>query len=571
VSNKIGSATQVLVLVGDVRVQDTAGTRAEAVALRGGSVLAVGARAGVQAAAGPGASVIETGATVLPGFVDPHHHASLAALWGGLTRLEPPLVTDIASLQRALARSVERLPKGQWAMATHWDEMNLAERRAPTRQELDDAVPEHPLLAMHYTCHRAVANSRALDLAGIDASFADPSGGAVERGAGGLPTGLLIERGMSRPESLARASLVARDVEGFVERFSRHQEALFAAGITSIVDATVPRDVATLYRELVRRGVLRVGTTMMPVSISGYLEEPWDALEGPVTGDEEGPLRVGPIKLVFDGAPGCAMCLGWWQTFGTTVSTWAMAIRHGSLDPIRTTMSVSPRVGAKIRTGIAIYRQDEAKRVIDAVLERGFAIATHAIGNEAVSIALGAYEGREGRLHKAATARLEHAVFLDRELVARIAGVGAAVVTQPHLVTLPAYASAASIPGMRNLPHRWLLDAGVTVAASSDFPVAGFDPLDGIRSAVTRRTRRGRAHEPDQCMTLDEAVAAYTRVAAEVAGIGDRAGTLERGKRADLVVLDRPLDERTLADARVRATLLAGEVVFGGLEERGAS
>jgi len=119
---------------------------------------------------------------------------------------------------------------------------------------------------------------------------------------------------------------------------------------------------------------------------------------------------------------------------------------------------------------------------------------------------------------------------------------------------------------LRNLPHRWLLDAGVTVAASSDFPVAGFEPLDGIRSAVARLTTRGVAHEPDQCIELDEALAAYTRVAAEVVGIGDRAGTLEPGKRADLVVLDGRLSAETLSEARVRTTILGGEVVFGALE-----
>jgi hypothetical protein len=251
------------------------------------------------------------------------------------------------------------------------------------------------------------------------------------------------------------------------------------------------------------------------------------------------------------------------------VNTLALSVSQRSFDAFRATMSVKPRLGAKIRSGIAIYRQEEAMAVVSAVLERGFSVATHAIGNDAVRVALDAYEAVGSHLHDHGVSRIEHATFLDRALVERIAGMGVAIVTQPHLVTLPTYASAPSVPGVRNLPHRWLLDAGATVSASSDFPVAGFDPLDGIRSAVTRRTTRGIAHEPDQSMTLDEALAAYTRVAAEVVGIGDSTGTLETGKRADLVVLDEVLSDETLDAARVRATVLGGETVYGTLGARG--
>jgi hypothetical protein len=546
------------VLVGDVRVMDAAGTRAEAIAFRDGRIVSVGSRRAVEAAVHGESRVTITDATILPGFIDPHHHASLDALWGGLLRLTPPRVVDIPSLQASLSESVAHIDPGSWVMATEWDEMCLAERRGPTRAELDEAVPHHPLFAMHYSCHRGVANSRALELAGIGPRTADPSGGLIERGRGGIPSGLLVERGMSRVESLAREALIARDEAGFMTRLAHQHERLVASGITHIADATVPTDMVTLYREAARRGVLIVPTTVMPVSISGYLEPPWDALDMPVTGQREGLLHFGPIKLVFDGAPGCAMCLGWFQTLGTLVNTLALSVSQRSFDAFRATMSVKPRLGAKIRSGIAIYRQEEAMAVVSAVLERGFSVATHAIGNDAVRVALDAYEAVGSHLHDHGVSRIEHATFLDRALV-----------TQPHLVTLPTYASAPSVPGVRNLPHRWLLDAGATVSASSDFPVAGFDPLDGIRSAVTRRTTRGIAHEPDQSMTLDEALAAYTRVAAEVVGIGDSTGTLETGKRADLVVLDEVLSDETLDAARVRATVLGGETVYGTLGARG--
>jgi hypothetical protein len=221
-------------------------------------------------------------------------------------------------------------------------------------------------------------------------------------------------------------------------------------------------------------------------------------------------------------------------------------------------------LGWQIRTGIRIYARDEATAIVKGAVDRGFAVATHAIGNEAIDTALGAYESAGAALSRRARPRLEHAMFLDRETVRRIAGVGAAVVTQPNFLAVPAIASAASIPRVRNMPLRWLLDAGVAVAGSSDFPVAGFDPLDAIRAAVTRRTAIGRTYEPDQCITVDEALTLYTRTAAEVSGAGDRCGTLEAGKRADLLVLSGPISTpASLEGVRVASTVLAGDVVFG--------
>jgi hypothetical protein len=182
--------------------------------------------------------------------------------------------------------------------------------------------------------------------------------------------------------------------------------------------------------------------------------------------------------------------------------------------------------------------------------------AGKAIQNSDLVIAIGS------RLDAAGPPRIEHATFLDPRLARRIASVGAAVVVQPHFIGLPAFGSAPSIPGLSSLPLRSLLDAGILVAGSSDHPVAGFEPLDGIRSAVTRRTSRGSVHEPEQCLSLDEALAMHTRVSAEVCGCADACGSLEAGKRADVVVLDRLLTPGSLAQTSVRATVIGGELTL---------
>ncbi len=547
------------VIVGG-RVRTLVGGDAEALAFEAGRIVAVGTEAQVRGVAGEGAAMIDAaGLTVVPGFVDAHHHVSIAALYGGAVRLAAPAVTDIPSLQAMLAAASRALPEGRWLVAMHWDESRLAERRPPTRAELDDAVPDRPLFALHHTCHRALANSRALALAGIDAATPEPSGGAIERGRGNEPTGLLLERGMSRVEARARPDLAQHDAAGILTRMKEHYQALVRVGLTRVVDAAVPAELFTLYRELARRGDVLVPTHVCPVSTTGYLEEPWDALEGPTTGHVEGPLTVGPVKLVFDGAPGCSMCLTWWQSIGASVRTMALALRLGSWDPVRTMLSAAPRFGRDVRSGIAIYRREEAERVVRGVVERGFSVATHAIGNDAIDVALSAYAAAGAPLHGAGVPRLEHAAFLDPELVRRMAGAGVAAVVQPSMLAMPMLSTAAPIAGLPFFPLRWLVDAQVPVVGSSDYPVDVFDPLAGMRTAMVRRNAFGTVEE-DQALTLDEALAMYTRTAAEVIGCADATGTLAVGKRADLALVEG--FEGTLENARVVATFVDGVCRF---------
>ena len=382
---------------------------------------------------------------------------------------------------------------------------------------------------------------------------------------------------MGRVEGLARSSLVARDAEGMLARLRDHYRALVAVGITRVVDCAVTPDLATIYRELARRGDVLAPTVMMPVAGTTFLDAPWDALEGPPTGSDgsaDDPLVTGPVKLIFDGAPECAMCMTVWQSMAAVFSAFALSIRRGTLDPVRTALSVRARLSrdGKLRSGITLYRPDEARKIVAAAADRGFAVATHAEGNEAMAGIVEAYEAAGPSLGRGGVPRIEHAIFVERELVPRIASLGCTVVAQPSFVGLPSFANAPSVPRLPGIPIRWLLDGGVNVAGSSDYPVVGFDPLDGMRRAVSRRSWRGTAYEPGQAISLDEALVLYTRAAAEAAGCLERSGTLERGKRADVVVLDRTISNvDDLENARVSSTVIGGNVVAGTLppvEER---
>ena len=560
--------TRTFVHDADVRTLDDSCPRATSIAWEGDRILAVGSRKELSALRREGDLELDVdGATVVPGFVDAHHHPAIVALYGSSLKLAPPAVTDLPSLAHALSAKSKTLAEGEWLVATDWDELLLRERRPPTADELEEAVPDRPAFLLHYSCHRAVANRRALELAGIDRASPDRGGGSIERTKDGTPTGLLIERGMSRVEELARRSLVSRDEVGFFARLAAHHRALAEHGITLVVDATVPPDLEALYREAERRGILSIRTVMLPVSIRGWLEAPVDVLDAPPDSGESPLLRRGPVKLVFDGAPQCAMCLGWLQTAGVLLRALAMSAERGNFDALRASLSVTPRLGREIRTGVSIYDADEARAVVAKAADRGFSVATHAIGNAAVDVALDAYAAAGERLTRAGRPRLEHAIFIDRAQVSRIADLGAAVVTQPVMLGLPAFSSAPSIPNVGTFPLRWLLDAGVLVAGSSDFPVATFAPLAGIQAAVRRQTAHREPFEPEQSVSLDEALAMHTRAGAEVAGELSQTGTITPGKRADLVILDRRLDERSLDGARVRATVAAGDWVYGSPTE----
>ncbi len=232
-------------------------------------------------------------------------------------------------------------------------------------------------------------------------------------------------------------------------------------------------------------------------------------------------------------------------------------------------MSAEPRFGREVRSGIAIYRREEAERVVRGVVERGFSVATHAIGNEAIDVALSAYAAAGQALFGSTVPRIEHASFLDPELVPRMAGAGIAAVVQPSMITMTTLSTASPISGLPFFPLRWLVDAKVPVVGSSDYPVDVFDPLAGMRTAMLRRNALGTVVEPGQALTLDEALAMYTRAAVEVIGCAAEAGTLEVGKRADLALVEG--FEGELAAARVVATFVDGVQVFAAAGDIAAS
>ncbi len=487
---------------------------AQALAVRDGRIVEVGGTDEILWLREPDSQVIDLdGRTVIPGFVDPHNHFSIGALdcfWADCRR-----AASIEDLQGALAEAAARTPAGGWVRGWGYDHAALPGRRHPTRHHLDAAVPDRPAFLLHYSHHQGVANSRALAAAGISRATPDPRGGEIGRDKAGEPTGLLFERATGVIETKSR--------EGWEERFveaAQSASRVYAAhGITAIQDCAVTPAMARRYAEARQRRVLAIHVAEAMVGSRGWFERPDDAAPGET------------LKLFADGGYRCAMRL--------------------------------PRDGAERRSGFLFYERNELAGLLVAAWRAGRRVLCHAIGNLGVETAVGAIDdalreepGGDRRV------RVDHAMFLTRDLIARLRDLGIWVVVQPSFLYDTGGRSPS--PDLLLRPFRSIADAGIRQAFSSDFPCGSLAPLAGIAAAVTRRSRRGELDAPEEAVSVTHALEAYTINAARAAGFADERGSLEAGKLADLVVLsENPLECRpeNLGSIRVMATWIAGERV----------
>jgi hypothetical protein len=451
------------------------------------------------------------GRTVIPGFVDPHNHFSIGAfetLWADCRGAH-----SVADLQRTLAAAALDTPAGAWVRGVGYDHHLLGVH--PTRGDLDAAVPDRPALVMHFSHHQCVANSRALAEAGIARGTPDPPGGEIARDKAGEPTGLLFERAMSRAETASREAWEARFTE--VARAASRRYA--ALGITAIQDAAVTPAMARRYADARAVGALAIEVGEVMVGSRGWFERPDDAAPG-------------TLKVFVDGGYRCAM----------------RVLREGV-----------PRT-----SGFLFYTAEELAALLLAAWRAERDVVCHAIGNLGIETAVGAIEAAlrampEGR----GRVRIDHAIFLTADLIGRIADLGICVVAQPSFLWdwRGTPGAPPADPAIVQRPFGSVARAGVSQAFSSDYPCGSNAPLLGIAAAVTRTSRHGHIAQPDEAISAAAALEAYTLSAARAAGIDAVAGSLEPGKRADLLVLStNPLEcpGKELAAIRILETWMKG-------------
>ncbi|MFQ5747306.1 MAG: amidohydrolase [Gemmatimonadota bacterium] len=511
-----------------------------AVAMRDGRILAVGGDREVRALSGAGSRIVDVeGGLILPGFIDAHTHF----LAGGF-RLSAVQLRDACSPAEFTARLAARAAasrEGEWILGGDWDHERWG-GELPDRRWIDEVTPANPVFVHRLDGHMALANTRALERGGVDGASRSPEGGLIVRDADGRPTGILKDRAMRLvSQRIPPPTDEARD--DALRAALRHAASV---GITGVHDMGLGdwSHVETC-RRAEAAGELTVRVTAY-VPLTDW-EELTERLAAPGVGD--GPwFRLGGLKAFLDGSLGSGTAL-FEEPYG---------------DPATRGLVVAP--------------PEELRPLVEAADAEGLQVAVHAIGDRANRLLLDLFSAvADAHGPRDRRFRIEHAQHLRAEDIPRFRALGVIPSMQPaHAIDDGRWAEAriGRERCERAYAFRSLLDAGARPAFGSDWAIAPLDPLLGIYGAVERRPGAGRPPlgppaappwVPAERLRLEEALTAHTRDAARAAFQEDRLGTLEPGKAADVVVLDRDPRKGDAEDLRtcgVRMTVAGGRVVF---------
>jgi predicted amidohydrolase YtcJ len=533
---------------GAVYTVDDARTVAEAVAVEDGRIAAVGTADDLAELAGPQTRVVELeGRTVLPGFQDAHLHPPD----GGVGKLRCDLY-DANSREQCLAviaAYASAHPDRPWIVGEGWS-MDSFAGGTPSRVDLDAVVSDRAAFLVNRDGHGAWVNTRALELAGVDAATADPADGRIEREPSGAPQGTLHEGAMRLVERLVPETTAEEWAQGILLA----QEELHALGITAWQDATVRPETLAAYRSLAERAALTIRT-------EGNLL--WDRTRGQEQLDElvalreqgtVGRLRIRGAKIFQDGVA---------ENFTAAL-----------LDPY---LDADGR--PTDNRGIGMHSPEELASIVTLLDGVGFQVHIHAIGDRAVRECLDAFEAAAGENGpRDARHHLAHIQFVHPDDVPRFAELGVIANAQPYWACREGYVTDLTEPFVGPERSGWMYPfgslhrEGARLALGSDWTVSTPNPLLILEVAVNRVAPHDRGAEPllpHEALDLDTAIAAYTRGSAYVNFLEEETGTIEPGKLADLVVLDRDVFDDgagPIGDARVVLTLVEGDAVYDDLD-----
>jgi len=531
--------------------------RAEAMAVRDGRVAAVGRSVDILKLKGSATEVIDLGGHfVMPGFNDAHIHLANA----GFRRLTVELggVKSLTEFRDRIRDRVQTAGPGEWIVGGGWDQTLWPVKELPSRWDVDEVTTDHPVFLQRVDGHIAVANTKALQLASITVASKDPEGGKIDRDSTGQATGILRE--------------TARDAVTAVipkPTHDRRRQAIETAlqdlaqwGVTSAQDnsdagdAQVSWDDFQILEEIERGGKLTARITEWMAFNDQLSTLQAHRAAHPQT---DSWLHTGMLKGFMDGSLGS-----------------------------RTAALIEPYADGPDNTGLPQYEQDKLTQMTKERVDAGFQIGFHAIGDKGVQMALDAFTAATGTDHvgtglrpvqaEAVSSpnsapdlrlRIEHAQVTTPLQVAKFKQLKIIASMQPnHLLTDMNWAEARLGPKRAAHSYAWAEFAkkGVTLAFGTDYPVEPVTPFRGLYAAVTRKSEDGKKeYYPEQKLTMEQAIAAYTTGSAFAQFAEKEKGTLTPGMLADLVVLDRDITSvppEKILTTKVLRTIVGGKTVY---------
>jgi predicted amidohydrolase YtcJ len=534
---------------GCVHTVDADDSTVQALAVGGNRILATGGDAEVLELATAASKRIDlNGRSLIPGILDTHAHAMETGLFQlGLFVNGMPSISDMCA---ALASRLEGVPRGGWLQGGCWLETQFKENRMPTRHDLDTVSPDHPVV-LERIFSSCCANSMALKLAGINKHTVDPEGGVIERDADGEPTGILHRSAKAlirqvMPASDDNASITGQSLEEMQQLVMVAGREFVKYGITGTLEAGVSPDECRAYQKLWAGGDLLVRTALMPnwygFTVTQQMQRMARFIDefGFYTGYGNEWLRISGLKMAIDGG----------LTSRTALKSWEY--KGGD-----------PEGPVPLRLDL-----DNLDGWVKQAHDAGWSVGIHVMGDIAIQKAVDAIYKAHADNPGDRRHQLIHSYYPMQDSLNKMGEAKMIAAVQPAFI----YGEADGYPDLLPLdkqesflPLRTYLDNGVTIASSTDTPSAHFNPFWGLYSAVTRKGVQGHQLGSAECITVAEALRAMTINGAYLTCEDDIKGSLEPGKLADMVILDRDLTDTPDEDLRnIQAdlTMIDGNIVF---------
>ena len=535
----MGIKADIALVNGKVITVDGDDSVVEAVSIQGNRFLVVGSNEEVRGTIGPGTRVIDLGGrTAMPGIIDSHTHpGNIASRFLELDLRAPP-IKNIPEILRLIREKADSLKPGEWIRGANFNDSKLEERRHITRWELDEASPVNPVFIISDTGHQAIVNSKALELAGIDESSEDPPGGEFERDSQGRLTGLLYENAVDS----VRRVLPEYTVEELKEAYRKVVDQFAEWGVTTTHNASARRRDIRAFKQLLDSGVRKLRMRlMMSVNDEGR-GDVLDALvkAGIESGFGDEWLSVMSVKIMGDGSGAGGTCCVY-----------------------------EPQRRGPGGLGLWMTEPEEMERLVRKAHDNGLRVSIHSIGDRGIDVALECIEKAQKANPKPDMRhRIEHNSLCPPKTLEKMRELG--VVPSSSI----GYMYGLGDQYLENFgerrarwlhPHKTMIEMGIIAGGNSDCPVTFYSPFVQIYEAVTRRTSSGLVVGPEEAISPMDAIRVYTWNGAYLGKDEDELGSIEPGKLADLIVLDKDpltIPPEDLKEIKVLLTIVDGKVVY---------